>query len=178
VTSAAEIRNAPSNWIEGNRLVLPSGHVALIDESDMPTVRQFAWHALRARRTVYVQTHGAPANGRTRSYLHRLLLDAPPELFVDHRNQNGLDNQRSNLRLCTRGQNAANMPANPDGSSGYRGVHLYSNNHSNPWRAELRVKGKRLHLGYFSDPWAAAEAYNDAAQDLWGEFALLNERQP
>lgn len=180
--TAAEFMGAGPAPLNGSSawaiLRLPSGHTALIDAADLPYVSQFKWHVLKAPHTVYVQTHGSPANGRSRTYLHRLLLAAEPGQQVDHRNRNGLDNRRCNLRLCTRSQNLANQQPQINNSSGYRGVSLHDNNGTNPWRARLCVEGKAYHLGYFADAWEAAQAYNAAARDIWGEFALLNERLP
>lgn len=160
--------NGSSPWAS---LTLPSGHVTIFDEADLVLLEQFYWHALKARNTVYVQTHGAPANGRQRVYLHRLLLRAGPGQLVDHRNHNGLDNRRLNLRLCTSAQNNLNAPGR--NSNGYRGVHYHPNNKSNPWRARLNSQ----HLGYFATEWDAAEAFNTAALETYGEFAQLNVRR-
>lgn len=181
MTTVEEFMAAAPARLEGNTpwasLVLPSGHVALIDETDLPLINQFKWHARRGRRTVYVQTHGSPANGRRRSYLHRLLLSAPPGLLVDHRNLNGLDNRRDNLRLCTPVENNANQQAQINNRSGYRGVHQQTSTTS-PWRARIQINGKTRHLGCFADAWDAAQAYNTAATEVYGEFALLNVRLP
>jgi hypothetical protein len=105
--------------------------------------------------------------------LHRLLLNAPPELQVDHINGDGLDNRRSNLRLATGSQNQGNSRKRRDGvTSQYRGVSW--NKRAGKWQALLRREGKLQYLGYFSDEEAAARAYDAAALEQWGSFARLN----
>lgn len=151
------------------RLTLPSGHVTVFDAADLPLVEQFKWHVLKARRTCYAQTKGGPANGRQRTYLHRLLMNAPAGLLVDHINHDGLDNRRSNLRLATPGQNVANSGPR---SGDYRGIFV-SHHRSKPWRARIQTR----HIGYYATEWEAAEAYNEAALAEYGEFALLNVRR-
>jgi hypothetical protein len=91
---------------------------------------------------------------------------------VDHRNGDGLDNRRCNLRLCTRAQNCQSMKIAPGKASLFRGVTWHAA--SNSWRARISLVGKRLHLGLFSEERAAAKAYDDAAKELHGEFAILN----
>lgn len=150
-------------------MVTPSGHVFLIDEADFPVVRQHRWWAKPGHTTTYIQTN----IDRRTVRLHRLLLNAAPGRVVDHINLNGLDNRRENLRLCTDGQNKANGRLRRDNTSGYRGV--YWNSSANKWQAYISVNSKRLYLGVYSDPWAAAIAYNEAALRHFGEFARTNQ---
>lgn len=165
--------NGSSAWAS---LTLPSGHITIIDQSDLLLVEQFKWHALKARRTVYVQTKGSAANGFTRTYLHRLLLGAASGQLVDHRNHNGLDNRRANLRLCSPAENVANSGVCSRNTTGYRGVIRYKDR----FRARIGTRSTPgyQHLGYFDDIWDAAQAYNAAAVERYGDFALLNVRQP
>jgi len=152
---------------------LPGGEVAIVDEADRGIVESGVWWALHTNsRTNYVYGY---LNGRRREQvlLHRLLLNAPTGQGIDHQNRNGLDNRRSNLRLATQPQNNANTGPRSTNRSGYKGV--FWDKQAKRWRAQIRVNGKRTHLGRFSDPWEAAEAYNRAALGQWGEFAWLNE---
>lgn len=153
-------------------LTLPTGQVALLDIDDMVAVESFAWHAVPKGRTCYVGSTVGPRTSRTTLMLHRLLVSAPPDRLVDHRNRNGLDNRRSNLRLCTPVQNRANAISR--NSSGYRGIFWDPDNKN--WRARITHLGQKRSLGRFADPWLAAQAYNVAALEHWGEFAALNER--
>jgi hypothetical protein len=67
-----------------------------------------------------------------------------------------------------------NRRINHNNTSGYKGVHLFYGK----WRARIGYQGDRLSLGMFTDPWDAAQAYNHAATELFGEFARLNEYRP
>lgn len=95
-------------------------------------------------------------------------------MLVDHINGNGLDNRRSNLRLATAFQNLANMAIRPH-TSQYKGVSYYKHRTSyKKWVAEIRCNRKRVRLGAFESEIEAARAYNEAAKNLFGEFARLN----
>ena len=98
-------------------------------------------------------------------------MDAPKGLFVDHINHDGLDNRKSNLRLCTQRQN--NQTQRPRGkTSKYKGV--YWNKRAKKFMASICIDGKKKSLGYFIDEVAAAKSYDKAAKKLFGEFAYLN----
>ncbi|HUR07040.1 MAG TPA: HNH endonuclease, partial [Nonomuraea sp.] len=105
--------------------------------------------------------------------LHRLLCNAQPGQQVDHRNGDGLDNRRSNLRLCTRSQNIGNARTPRTNTSGYKGV--YFERARGLWCAEIWFNMRKRRLGRFADPKDAARAYNAAALEQWGEFARINE---
>lgn len=148
-----------------------SGLVALVDDADAPAVSGVKWAARRTGRggkTIY-------ANGTVPPYgqvdMHRLLLGFPDE-EVDHRNGDGLDNRRANLRPCTHALNLANQRPQTGRTSRYKGVRLHPR--GNVWQAGIKVNGERRHLGSFSSEIEAARAYDAAALAAWGEFARLN----
>lgn len=91
---------------------------------------------------------------------------------ADHKNRNVLDNRRSNLRVASNMLNQANRLKTKRSTSGYKGVSWF--NHLGKWRADIQKDGKLRYLGHFSDKIEAAKAYDRAAQELFGEFALLN----
>jgi hypothetical protein len=116
------------------------------------------------------------ANGYVRTkiegkhvYLHVLII-GDTELDIDHWDRNKLNNTRSNLRLATRSQNQFNRSKNKNNTSGYKGV--TANN--NKWIARIRIAGNRFNLGTYETLEEAARAYDKAAIELQGEFALLN----
>jgi hypothetical protein len=104
--------------------------------------------------------------------MHRVIMNAPSGMLVDHRDGNGLNNQKSNLRICNRKQNQQNRPMNSNNKSGYKGVCW--NKRSNKWRSGIRVDNKDIFLGSFFCLVKAAKAYDEAAKKYFGEFAYLN----
>lgn len=167
---------------------LGGDYFTYVDRADFERVNQFKWR-ISSRTTKSGKTRnyvlrtacvGNDANGKRLYkciYLHRFLLDAPDHLVVDHRNGNPLDNTRSNLRLATPSQNAAN--SQPMNRSKYgRGVMKVSHNAPRPFRATIRVNGVSLHLGYFATAHEAAAAYDRAAVMHYREFAVLNQPNP
>lgn len=104
--------------------------------------------------------------------MHRLLLAPGDNEDVDHRDGNGLNNKKENLRKCSRSQNLQNQTRlpNPLKSSAYKGVYW----DEDAWRAQIRVNKQKICLGYFTDEQTAALAYNEAANKYFGEFARPN----
>jgi hypothetical protein len=107
--------------------------------------------------------------------MHRDVMGAPDGLLVDHINQNGLDNRRSNLRIATGAQNQRNahgrgIHRGKASSSAFRGV----SRSKGKWGAHVSVNGRNIRLGTFVTEEAAARAYDKAARQYHGEFAGLN----
>lgn len=146
---------------------LASGQTAKVSDKDAPRVRRHRWYFVPGRRgSGYAAAEGP---GGCRLYLHRLVAKAPKGMQVDHRNRDGLDCRRSNLRLATQRQNNGNLPLRLDSTSGFKGV-VYAA-YTKRWR--VRVASK--HVGYFNTREEAARAYNKAAKAAFGRFARLNE---
>lgn len=152
-------------------LELNNGHTLLFDEADVELIGQHTWTAVKNRQTLYAQSEVQVDGRRKGVYLHRLLVDAPSAMQVDHKNGNGLDDRRSNLRLATRSQNQANRGPTAASTTGYKGVGQKPNG---KYFAAVNFGGKYFRLGCYHDPWEAAQVYNAKALELWGEFAYLN----
>jgi hypothetical protein len=106
--------------------------------------------------------------------LHRFILEVEdPKVQVDHKDGDGLNCRRSNIRICTDTQNKQNKGPSSLNKSGFRGVHKFKA--TGKYQAQIRVNGKLLHLGYFIDRFDAARAYNKAAKKYFGEFAFQNK---
>jgi len=105
--------------------------------------------------------------------MHRLILNAPDGMQVDHVNEIGLDNRKSNLRICNQSENQRNRSKQKNNTSGFKGVHWHVVDKR--WMATIKVDKKKIHLGSFRNPIDAAKVYNSAAIKYHGEFANLNE---
>lgn len=149
-------------------VVLTRGKVALVDDEDFERVNQYKWHAFKNGRNEYAKTC-------MNLQMHRLILGiTDSKILVDHIDHDGLDNRRSNLRICTKAQNRFNSLPNRATSSQYKGV-SWCNEYKN-WRSMMDFQGKRINLGRFKSEIEAAKAYDAKAKELFGEFAYLNVR--
>lgn len=153
---------------------LTKGYSAIVDDEDYDRIVQHNWQIATGKTIggVYAKrTVGRKGNRKT-VLMHRevLQLQSPPP-FVDHINYDGLDNRKSNLRLCTLSENSVHrrLKSNP---SGFRGVTFYKRDKK--WCAQIRFKNRCVNLGYFRTPQEAAIAYDTAALMLFGEFAVIN----
>jgi len=148
---------------------LDGAYQVLIHEPDAEIVAQYHWTAKRSKRSIYAyrKWHAAGAEGG--QFMHCLLMGRQG---IDHRNGDGLDNRRCNLRPATDGQNGANRGKFTGCSSQFKGVSWDKAN--GRWVAQIRVNGKRHLLGYFQSEIPAASAYDDAAVRYHGEFARTN----
>jgi hypothetical protein len=151
-------------------LEVAGGYTILLDAADLPKVAGRAWHVHRYGPDALYATAASPEGT---IYLHRLIMDAPKGMQVDHINGNGLDCRRSNMRLTTHKQNHQNVRGNARNTSGFKGVRWKKDHHT--WEARIKTDGRTRHLGYFPTPEDAAEAYNRAAVQLFGEYANLNQ---
>jgi len=152
---------------------LTQGKFALIDEQDADLVVPFKWCANQIGNTFYAVRNSPRVDGkRTTILMHRVILNAPPGMGVDHINGNGSDNRRQNIRICTTSQNMSNQRTREGFTSQFKGVCW--DKHRNKWRACIRTDGKTIHIGYFIEETEAAVAYDASARDLFGEFARLN----
>lgn len=154
------------------KIVVPSAHnlhVVQIDKKHLDRVRQHTWHVrLDRNNSPYVVTK---IDGSL-VYLHKFILNVT-DGQVDHRDLNTLDNRERNLRPATSAQNNQNRSKFAGCSSVYKGVSWHK--HKDKWQAEIMCNYQKYNLGYFMEEVDAARAYNEAAIELFGEFARLNE---
>lgn len=145
------------------------GKYASIDDEFYELVSSKSW---RVKKEGYVISTFRE-NGKSKTvYLHRLIMCNPKGFEVDHIDNNKLNNCKSNLRVCSRHENAANKPITFKNTSGYKGVYLHTK--AKRWVARIQFKNKMHHLGMFQDAKEAAKTYNNAALRYFGEFARLN----
>ena len=153
------------------RIPLTRGKFTLVDDEDFEGLSCFNWQAMKCRSTFYAVRTAPTVGGKPKTILmHRALCSGP--LDVDHKNGDGLDNQKENLRQATNRQNQGNARNRSDNTSGYKGV--YWSEQNKLWQAQIEFLGKHKHLGCFSSKVAAAKAYDAAAKEIFGEFSRLN----
>lgn len=134
------------NISEGSLIALTQGRFAIVDAADYDWLIRYKWRADKHYRTWYAMR----SEDRTTVSMHRQIMKVPEGLVVDHIDHNGLNNRRSNLRVCTRSQNQCNQ-RRFGGKSKYKGVTWLR--HTKKW---------------------AAKVYDRKASELHGEFAHLN----
>ncbi len=153
---------------------LTRGMVALVDDEDFEWLSRWKWRCCNCSggevKKIYAITNNNSATKRSTVRMHRLIFGTT-DLFVDHIDGNGLNNQRSNLRPCTNGQNMMNQ-SKAHRFYLFKGVGFHKRNKR--WHAAIKKDKKSIHLGYFDFSVDAAIAYNEAAKRLFGEFASLN----
>ena len=158
---------------------LTQGKVAVIDAADYEKVAPYKWRALKTRTGTYAVTEEYlgfydKTIVKRAILMHRLVMDAGPNEDVDHIDKDTLNNQRANLRRCTRQQNIwANGPISRENrTSSFKGV-SYRPNHAGAKKWLARVA--RKHIGYYATEIEAAVAYNEAAKAIYGDFAYQNK---
>lgn len=151
---------------------LTKGLFAQVDDADYEYLSQWNWCAIKARNTYYAVRY-TKENKKIR--MHRVLLDImlQPNLVSDHIDMNGLNNQRSNLRIATCQQNSCNYVGR--GNSQYRGVRFDKKNKTKKWRVAICRNRKPVLTASFNTEIEAAIWYNENVRSIHGEFARLNE---
>lgn len=150
---------------------LTKGKVAIVDKEDFKYLSQFRWHI--STNGYAVRTRNGENGRRHEVFMHREIIDCPKGKFIDHINRTKLDNRKCNLRVATSSQNGINRGLQPTNTSGYKGVSYHKK--ANKWQARLSIDGKLRHLGCYETKEEAAKAYNVKAEEVYGEFAFLNE---
>lgn len=152
---------------------LRRGEFAKVDDEDFELVSKYKWYANTNGRTKYVKSTIRNDNVQTIILMHRLVF--PGEIKgkqIDHIDGDGLNNQKSNLRICSHSENQMNRKPRINTTSKFKGV--YFKTKEEKWVAIIKLNGKTKWLGRFKIETEAAIAYDRAAKELFGEFAKLN----
>jgi AP2 domain/HNH endonuclease len=154
------------------QIPLTQGKYALVDLADFDELSKSKWHfnaqGYAARNVVKSDGKRAPVT------MHRMILDAQKGIHVDHINGNRLDNRRVNLRLCTSGENLMNTNGQTRRVySKFKGVTWDKNRKK--WIAQIQAYGEHKMLGRFGSEEQAAAAYDNAAKNMHGAFARINQ---
>ena len=142
---------------------------AVVDNEDFVRINKLNWCFTNGYASKKV-------TGNKNLFMHTLIMNCPKSMKIDHRNGNGLDNRKKNLRICTQAQNVANQRLRSNNLSGFKGVSFFKHGKRiRRWVAKLTIDYRQKHLGYFNTEKEAAIAYNKAAIKYFGDFARLNQ---
>jgi len=149
---------------------LTKGKFAIVDAADYDWLMQYRWYAFESNGTFYARGTKDHA-----ILMHRLIMNPPKGMVVDHIDGNGLNNRRSNLRICTRRENSYNQGPRKTSNrtSQFKGVGRLPNG-SGKCYAKITYKGETFNLGLYDTEIEAAKAYDRKALEFFGEFAWLN----
>jgi len=156
-------------------VLLTRGMVALVDDADFDFLSKHSWcyRIGRNRRTGYAESNISINGEWTRVLMHRYIMDADRKVEIDHRDGNGLNNQRANLRIATHSQNLHNShPHRRPKTSKYKGVCWHKA--MKKWHAQIRINGRAISIGFFDSQEDAARAYDATSRLHCGEFSKQN----
>lgn len=152
---------------------LSKGKRAMVDIKDYEVLNKFKWYCTYygyAESRTYIKGSGRKNQKQIKRWMHRLILNAPKGMQVDHINHDRLDNRRSNLRICTPSQNRMNSSLKRENKTGVKGVYFLKRNKK--WGVSLQVNKSKKHIGYFEEFEKAVEASLIARKKYHGEFAF------
>lgn len=155
---------------------LTKGYETVIDDQDVDLCN-FKWHFCDKGTSTCAQRRDYSDGSKTGKMikLHRVIFERIEgrkllrSELVDHKDNNPLNNARSNLRLAKKQQNGWNSKRPRTNTSGYKGVSWDKS--AERWQVKMRVNGKATHIGRYDTVEEAATAYREAAENYRGEYA-------
>jgi hypothetical protein len=155
-------------------ITLTQGKVALVDDEDYERILAAGkWYAHRSGKVWYAERKITRADGRQRDErMHWAVLGIRRRL--DHKDGNGLNCQKTNLRFASYSQNGMNQARHRNNKSGVHGV--FWNAEKQKWQAQIKAAGKKRHLGYFALLADAAEARRHAELLYFKDFSTTLSR--
>lgn len=167
---------------------LTKGKYVMVDDEDYEYLSQWKWCAQADGNNWYARRMGKLPNGkRFTESMHRFILKLGYgdgfDKLVDHKDGNGLNNQKNNLRICNKTQNGTNRKKHKNSYSIYKGVSITNDKNKQGkvymyYKASIRVNKKLINLGRFpltsEGEIYAAMAYDSAAKKYFGQYSRLN----
>ena len=142
----------------------------IVDDDEFHLLSSYQWSA---NQTESGHVYAVRWDGFKAVKMHREIMGAAhgDGLIVDHIDGNTLNNQKSNLRLCTQSENTQNSRKQKTSTSKYKGAQKCKDG----WQASITKNGVKKYLGCYKTQIAAACVYNRSARILFGEFANVSE---
>ncbi len=147
---------------------LLTGEVFIFDSEDYDKIRNTMWY--RSVQGAHGEAYVADCNSHK---LHRVIMNAPADLYVDHNNLDTLDNRKCNLRICNHRDNLCNRALQPNNKSGVSGVSWKKRRGT--WNARVKYYGQEIHLGAYRSFVEAVQARNEGMKWLYGDFGRYND---
>lgn len=152
---------------------LTQGKVALVDNEDFEELNKYKWACAKYPKTFYAVMFSWENGKQKTIYMHRQILKVNDRsIFVDHKDHDGLNNQRVNIRKCSHSENQRNKESVVGSSSKYIGVCWHKKDKK--WQSAITINKKQKYLGQFDCPIKAAKVRDEEAKKVFGEFANLN----
>ena len=153
---------------------LNQGYSTKVDDDDFEYLSQWKW-CIQDKKNLYPRRTKRIGGGKVISFLmHRVIMKITDRyVIVDHKDHDTLNNQKVNLRVCSRSDNNSNVRSAKGSISKYLGVTW--NKPNKKWIAAITKNYRRIHIGCFQSEKQAALAYNERAKEIHGEFANLNQ---
>lgn len=139
----------------------------IFDIEDFEKVSKYHWYE---ETSGYLRSSGKKKEDKV--FIHRLIMNAPDDVNIDHINHNTFDNKKSNLRIATTSQNAMNHIKGSNNTSGATGVVWVKSR--NKWKSQIKVNGKLIFLGEYDKFENAEKARKQAEEKYFGEYSYDN----
>jgi len=149
---------------------LSRNQVTIVDDEDFDILNQYKWFCSNSG---YAMRAPWPTQKPKHLIMHRIILNCPKGLQVDHINGNKLDNRKSNLRIVEEKYNHLNIAKRCTNKSGHKGVDWRPEKQK--WRARINLHKKAYSLGHYDNIVDAIEAYNKAAKILYGKYERIEK---
>ena len=156
-------------FYEGSMKLIPltQGFFTQVDDENFEELNSYKWCVLKNEKKRYAIRRKKNTFGSF-IFMHRILINTPDGMFTDHIDGNGLNNQKNNLRICTKSQNACNRKAGINNVSGIKGITY--DKREKKYRVRIMLNYKDYFLGYYPSIAAAKRIYDDAVKQLHREF--------
>lgn len=148
-------------------IICKKGEKVIVSDCDYPLLSQFKWTVVNEKGYLYAKPRMSGAK------MHRIIMGTSfdPKIFIDHKDGNGLNNQRSNLRTCTNMENVQNQRKRKNNTTGYKGVYK---NMRGKYEVRCTSNGKTKYGGCYTSAMEAASVYDKLSIEMHGEFSRPN----